>query len=186
MTWWKRLRDWMTGTSSFDGQGRVAVSPAPTSSRAPGSVSLTENDGDTIRGPVRGASNNDRIIRVPERSLFDDPEALMTPQDVRRRFMALRRGGIFPHHHPNEIPSRTDEFTRLIDRAMVLAGFLTDTELKEIHEISETWLKHKKTRLTKSPNRFFGRLEALDFSVSTRLFVLEPRFRDFMNLFELS
>ncbi|MEM7677991.1 MAG: hypothetical protein AAF449_18505 [Myxococcota bacterium] len=144
MSWWQRIRAWIGGRPRFDGQGRVTVSSS--SSRQPGSVSVRGSHNQTIRGPVRGAADNDRIIRVPQTSAFDDPEALMTPQEVRRRFMALKRGGIFPYFRPSEIPSRTDEFTRLVDRAMVLAGLLTDAELKEIHDISEEWLKHKRAK----------------------------------------
>ena len=67
----------------------------------------------------------------------------MSPQEVRRRFMELRRGGIFPHWAPREIPSRADEFTRLVDRSLVLAGLLTDAELDEIHRVGDEYLKYK-------------------------------------------
>lgn len=41
------------------------------------------------------------------------------------------------------IPPADDERTALIDRALVLHGFLNEGQLREIHEVGDLWLKHK-------------------------------------------
>lgn len=63
--------------------------------------------------------------------------------DVRKRFFALRRGGIYPFSHPDLIPPPDDEFTQLVDRSLVLAGLLTQEELEGIHRTGLEWRKHR-------------------------------------------
>ncbi len=143
MSWWRRLRRLIAGDDSLPADGRVSV--LPFEDRAPGSVSRRASDTEgTIRGPTRSPDRpEEQVIRSTAPTVFDDPEATLSTQEVRRRFMKLRRGGIFPHAPPEEIPSRADEFTRLVDRSLVLAGLLTEIELDEIHRVGDEWLKYK-------------------------------------------
>ncbi|HVY48490.1 MAG TPA: reverse transcriptase family protein [Minicystis sp.] len=41
------------------------------------------------------------------------------------------------------IPPASDERTALIDRGLVLRGFLTQDELRDIHRVGDLWLRHK-------------------------------------------
>lgn len=63
--------------------------------------------------------------------------------EVRKRFMALGRGGITPFFHPDLIPAPDDEFTQLVDRSLVLSGLLDEEDLAEIHRIGLEWRKHR-------------------------------------------
>ncbi len=40
------------------------------------------------------------------------------------------------------IPPQSDERTAIIDRGLILRGFLTAQQIKEIHEVGDLWLKH--------------------------------------------
>lgn len=62
---------------------------------------------------------------------------------VRQRFFELRAGRISPLRHPDAIPAPDDEFTALVDRSMVLGGYLTPDDLGEIHEVGDLWRKHR-------------------------------------------
>ena len=139
LSWWKRIRRWL-GDDGAPGHGRVTVVH---SERGAVSTPRGHRD-DAIRGSVHALRGDDEVITVAEPSRFDDPEATMSLAEVRRRFMALRRGGIFPHATPDEIPSRDDEFTRLVDRSLVLAGYLSEEDLEEIHRVGETWMKYER------------------------------------------
>src|SRR5690606_94839 len=61
---------------------------------------------------------------------------------VRQRFFELRGGRISPLRSPDAIPAPDDEFTALVDRAMVLGGYLTPADLSQIHEVGDLWRKH--------------------------------------------
>ena len=143
MSFWDRLKRWVRGDPGLPSDGRVTVAH-PSADSTPGAVShARRGSSETVASTVPWPERKDRVIAVNEPSPFDDAEAKMSPQEVRRRFMALRRGGIFPYAPPSEIPSRSDEFTRLVDRSLVLAGLLTDAELEEIHRVGDEWLKYK-------------------------------------------
>lgn len=43
------------------------------------------------------------------------------------------------------IPPQSDERTALIDRGLMLRGFLTQEQLAEIHRVGDLWLKHKES-----------------------------------------
>lgn len=62
--------------------------------------------------------------------------------EVRRRLLKLR-----PWTNAwwrlDAIPSQTDERTALIDRGLVLGGYLTDEQITEIHRVGDAWAKHK-------------------------------------------
>src|SRR5262249_54108282 len=40
------------------------------------------------------------------------------------------------------IPPQSDERTAIIDRGLILRGFLTEKQIAEIHEIGDQWLRH--------------------------------------------
>lgn len=40
------------------------------------------------------------------------------------------------------IPPQSDERTALIDRGLILRGFLTEEQIREIHRVGDSWLRH--------------------------------------------
>ena len=40
------------------------------------------------------------------------------------------------------IPPQSDEYTAIIDRSLVLRGWLTQKQVSEIHEVGDEWLRH--------------------------------------------
>lgn len=123
MGFWDTLRRWFTGDSKQE------PTPAPTAGAMPAAA----------RAAPRTEQSRDETPTNPyaHSAVLDFDEA-----QVRQRFFELRGGRISPLRSPDAIPAPDDEFTALVDRAMVLGGYLTPADLRQIHEVGDLWRKH--------------------------------------------
>jgi len=128
---WDTLRRWFSGDSE------------------PPSRKNDEEPAEREAGPSPGGASPARPRRAAR--VFDDasknPYAHSAVLDfdqeqVRKRFFELRGGRISPYFSPDAIPAPDEEFTALVDRAMVLGGYLTEADLSQIHEVGQLWRKH--------------------------------------------
>jgi len=124
MGFWDTLRRWLSGDPTPE--------PAPADEpRAPAAEAAPAPP-----GRARAASE-------PPRNPYAHSAILnFDQQQVRQRFFELRGGRISPFRSPDAIPAPDDEFTALVDRAMVLGGYLTEADLGQIHEVGDQWRKH--------------------------------------------
>lgn len=68
--------------------------------------------------------------------------AALSPDEFRRRALAVRPWTTAFIGRVDLIPPQSDVRTALIDRGLVLTGRLTEAELAEIHEVGDLWLEH--------------------------------------------
>src|SRR5688572_25163085 len=130
MGFWKTLRSWFSGAS--EGKSSARTEPRDSEDAAGmGGESAPYRE----RAPVVPARPNPYL----HSAVLD-----FNQSQVRQRFLELGRGGIRPSYTPNSIPAPDDEFTALIDRAMVLGGYIAKDDLGWIHEVGELWHKHSR------------------------------------------
>ncbi|MGE0549143.1 MAG: reverse transcriptase family protein [Kofleriaceae bacterium] len=81
--------------------------------------------------------------RDDDRNRYRNDEILgLSAADLRKRMLRMSpwRNGWFGR--TDLIPPQSDERTALIDRGLLLRGFLTEAQIDEIHRIGDEWLKH--------------------------------------------
>lgn len=97
--------------------------------------------------------------RAPRAPLPDIPDPLggaseilgLSPEDFRKRALLVKPWATAWIGRVDVIPPQSDERTALIDRGLVLRGFLTEAELAEIHRIGDAWLRvHDAARLAEA------------------------------------
>jgi retron-type reverse transcriptase len=124
---WDTLRRWLSGEPGPEPAAAGAAQAPPvraaTPAQRPPGTARAEHE--TPKNPYAHSAILD----------FDQAQ-------VRQRFFELRGGRISPLRHPDAIPAPDDEFTALVDRAMVLGGYLTPDDLGQIHEVGDLWRKH--------------------------------------------
>jgi len=126
MGFWDSVKRWFSGEPAPAGAAdKQPAAAAPTPAGAPAETRQGRPFGDAARNPYAHSAILD----------FDQ-------QQVRQRFFELRGGRISPFRSPDAIPAPDDEFTALVDRSMVLGGYLTEEDLGKIHEVGDQWRKH--------------------------------------------
>lgn len=131
MGFWRTLWRWFSGEDQD--KGSVRAESAGSEGTA---ASTTRGDG----APYRG-----RAPTVAAHNPFKHSAVLdFNQSQVRQRFLELGRGGIRPSYSPDNIPPPDDEFTALVDRAMVLGGYIAKDDLGQIHEVGDLWRKHSR------------------------------------------
>lgn len=127
MGFWKTIKSWFAGPNEAEAarEELERQSASPTSD-----ANVSRN----VTPPVAATEN----------PYSQSPIAGFNEAQVRKRFFKLQRRGITPFFTPESIPSTTDEFTLLVDRSMVLGGYLSQEELDAIHRIGDEALKYKK------------------------------------------
>lgn len=80
---------------------------------------------------------------------FDNPEILaLSAEEMRKRALKINPYKTAWIGRVDTIPPQSDERTALIDRGLILRGFLTPEQITEIHRVGDLWLKHHEaTRL---------------------------------------
>ncbi len=97
--------------------------------------------------PSTGAAAADDAPPRPKPAVTDPlsaPELLvLSPEEFRRRALKIRPWATAWIGRVDTIPPQSDERTALIDRGLLLRGYLTRKQLTEIHRIGDLWLRHR-------------------------------------------
>lgn len=86
---------------------------------------------------------------APQKSAAPNPyvanEAILglSPEEFRKRALKIVPWRTAWIGRVDTIPPQSDERTALIDKGLLLRGFLTREQLAEIHRVGDLWLKHK-------------------------------------------
>jgi hypothetical protein len=118
--------------------------PAPGSPQAaPGPAPRSPAAGTPAR-PAQPAPPPPQAPPASRLNPFAPPDILaLNPEQLRRRAMRITPWRTAWIGRTDVIPPASDERTALIDRGLVIRGFLTDAELGEIHRIGDLWLRHR-------------------------------------------
>ncbi|MBZ4422587.1 reverse transcriptase family protein [Myxococcus sp. RHSTA-1-4] len=125
-SFWNRLKGFFTGGDSSGedtpGQDAAAVPPAGTAA-APGASAPAAP---VARNPYAA---NEAILGL-------------SAEEFRKRALKIVPWRTAWIGRVDTIPPQSDERTALIDRGLILRGFLTREQLAEIHRVGDLWLKH--------------------------------------------
>ena len=119
-SFWNRLKGFFT-----DDPGTTA--PAATSGSAP---------------DAPAASNAPKAPAVSNPYVANEAILGLSPEEFRKRALKIVPWRTAWIGRVDTIPPQSDERTALIDRGLLLRGFLTREQLAEIHRVGDLWLKH--------------------------------------------
>lgn len=134
----------------FHPSGSDAGSYRPGSSRPP-PASPSATTGAVPRAAAAptasaGAMSYRTAPSAAKKKLPDPYEATdilgLSPEETRRRSLKIRPYATAWIGRVDTIPPQSDERTALIDRGLILRGFLTEEQIREIHRVGDAWLKH--------------------------------------------
>jgi retron-type reverse transcriptase len=81
---------------------------------------------------------------VVQNSYAANPEILgLSADEMRKRALKINPYKTAWIGRVDTIPPQSDERTALIDRGLILAGYLNEQQLAEIHTVGDLWIKHK-------------------------------------------
>jgi RNA-directed DNA polymerase len=128
------LRGWtrtMQGDTFLYHPAAQAQTPAPTA--AAGGVVI----------PLPTAAPAPPPQPAPPQNPFANDEILgLSAEDLRKRALKIVPWRTAWIGRTDTIPPQSDERTAIIDRGLVLRGFLTEQQLVEIHQVGDEWLRH--------------------------------------------
>jgi retron-type reverse transcriptase len=135
------LRDgaYLYNPYSGDGSGTAPppLQPSPNKPAAPASAPARPASTTTSTSPAPAPKS------VTVNSYAANPEILgLSAEEMRKRALKIVPWRTAWIGRVDTIPPQSDERTALIDRGLVLAGYLNEQQLAEIHTIGDQWIKH--------------------------------------------
>ncbi|MFP2930917.1 reverse transcriptase family protein [Pyxidicoccus sp. 3LG] len=122
-SFWNRLTGFFSGT---DAPGDAA--PAPGATAVP--------PASTAAAPAPSA------LAAPNPYVANEAILGLSPEEFRKRALKIVPWRTAWIGRVDTIPPQSDERTALIDKGLLLRGFLTREQLAEIHRVGDLWLKH--------------------------------------------
>jgi len=108
-----------------------------------------------LRGTARTPEAPRATFRAP--AIREDPNIYeagdilgLSEQELRKRALKMNPRQTAWRWRRDAIPPQSDEITRIIDRSLILRGFLTGEQLQEIHRVGDLWLEHHDANLLAS------------------------------------
>lgn len=129
MSFWKKLVDF------FSGPAVEVVEPQPMPSSIPAPISSPDGSDVplTPQPPPPDAPNP-----------YDAGGLLtLSPEELRAKAVKIQPWRTEWIGRTDVIPPQDDERTGLIDRGLMLGGYISAPELREIHEVGDLWLEHR-------------------------------------------
>jgi retron-type reverse transcriptase len=136
------LRDgaYLYNPYSGDGSGTAPPPLQPSPNRPAAPVQQTSS------APARPATSSPapQPKSVTVNSYAANPEILgLSAEEMRKRALKIVPWRTAWIGRTDTIPPQSDERTALIDRGLILAGYLNEQQLAEIHTVGDLWIKHK-------------------------------------------
>ncbi|MFO0555728.1 MAG: reverse transcriptase family protein [Polyangiaceae bacterium] len=136
-----------TSAEQYPGKGGGKAREAPATARQAVTAKQAKATPKNVPAPPQPAAPAPAAKTTPYRQHADPysgGEALgMSAEELRARALQIQPWLTPFIGRTDLIPPTSDERTRLIDRALVLRGYLTEAQLEEIHRIGDEWLEHK-------------------------------------------
>ncbi|MFO0617486.1 MAG: reverse transcriptase family protein [Polyangiaceae bacterium] len=157
MTFWGKVKR-LLGMSGPDPDAPDPPAPsadaAPRAARAPARAAPSAPMGSAAASPARAPSSANAPSTpyrsggaAPPRGLPDPYKASdilgLSAAETRKRSLKINPYKTAWIGRVDTIPPQSDERTALIDRGLILRGFLTEEEITEIHRVGDAWLKFK-------------------------------------------
>lgn len=143
MSFWKKLTDFILGPEAEVGApGQQPPSP-PGQPRPRPPQSGFGQPPPGFGGAPRGVPRQAPQPRPQPENPFDAGDLLrLSPAEQRAKSMKIQPWKTAWIGRVDVIPPGTDERTALIDRGLVLGGYLTEEQIVEAHRVGDQWLKY--------------------------------------------
>lgn len=154
MGFWDKVKQFLGGEPSPPEEEKQEEAPpapakgAPPEKKAPSPAAAAGQQGTSGK---QGTSDKQAppaaSAPAPKKKTVDDPldasEILaLSADEVRKRALRIDPYKTAWIGRVDTIPPQSDERTALIDRGLILRGFLDEKQIAEIHRVGDLWLQH--------------------------------------------